>query len=164
MSTYLVAFLVSDFDYTMNIEENNYKIWHEPSKSKQATYAASIAPRITHFFEEYFNVEYSLPKMDIAAVPGRGGAMENWGLIIFGASRLLFDEENSGAWDKQMIVRTLAHEIGHMWFGDLVTMKWWNELWLNEGNFNFSHVHWLKFSRLKRLIWNLLRGNFELVE
>ena len=98
MSTYLVAFLVSDFDYTMNLEENNYKIWHEPLKREQAKYAASIAPKITHFFEDYFNVEYSLPKMDIAAVPDRGGAMENWGLIIFGLQDCYLMKKILGPW------------------------------------------------------------------
>ena len=58
MSTYLVAFLVSDFDYTMNEEESNYKIWHEPAKKEQAKYAASITPKILHFFEDYFNFKY----------------------------------------------------------------------------------------------------------
>ena len=133
MSPYLLAFVVGEFDYTMNAEENNFKIWHEPSMKEQAKFAASIAPSTLHFYEDYFKVDYPLPKMDMFAVPGFGGAMENWGLITFGYGSLLFDEENSGAKGKRDIVRVMAHEVGHQWFGDLVTINWWNNFWLNEG-------------------------------
>ena len=133
MSTYLMAFLVADFDYTINTEDSNFKIWHEPAMTEQAKFAASIAPAILHFYEDYFKVDYPLPKMDMVAVPGFGGAMENWGLITYGYGSLLFDEENSGVKGKRDIVRVMAHEVGHQWFGDLVTMNWWNNLWLNEG-------------------------------
>ena len=133
MSPYLLAFVVGEFDYTMNAEENNFKIWHEPSMKEQAKFAASIAPSTLHFYEDYFKVDYPLPKMDMFAVPGFGGAMENWGLITFGYSSLLFDEENFGVKRKRDIVRVMAHEVGHQWFGDLVTINWWNNFWLNEG-------------------------------
>ena len=133
MSPYLLAFVVGEFDYTMNAEENNFKIWHEPSMKEQAKFAASIAPSTLHFYEDYFKVDYPLPKMDMFAVPGFGGAMENWGLITFGYGSLLFDEENSGTKGKRDIVRVMAHEVGHQWFGDLVTINWWNNFWLNEG-------------------------------
>ena len=117
----------------MNMNESNFKIWHEPAMKEQAKFAASIAPSILHFYEDYFKVDYPLPKMDMVAVPGFGGAMENWGLITYGYGSLLFDEENSGVKGKRDIVRVMAHEVGHQWFGDLVTMNWWNNLWLNEG-------------------------------
>ena len=133
MSTYLLAFIVSDLDYTMNEEENNFKIWHKKIEGDEAQYAVNIAPKIVHFYEDYFNMNYSLPKLDFVAVPDKGGAMENWGLIIFRRDGLLYDEENSGTMLKQNILRVMAHEIGHQWFGNLVTLKWWNELWLNEG-------------------------------
>ena len=135
MSTYLVAFLVSDFGYTENEDESNFKILHDKAKKGQANLAADYAPKIVHFYEDYFNVSYPLPKMDIVAVPEPfgPGAMENWGLITFGESGLLFDEENSGAMHKQSIIKVMAHEIAHQWFGNLVTMKWWTHLWLNEG-------------------------------
>ena len=134
MAPYLLAFVVGEFDCTMNAEESNFKIWHEPSMKEQAKFAASIAPSALHFYEDYFKVDYPLPKMDMVAVPGlSGGAMENWGLITYGYSALLFDEENSGAKSKQTIVSVMAHEVSHQWFGNLVTMNWWNNLWLNEG-------------------------------
>ena len=133
MSPYLLAFVVGEFDCTMNAEESNFKIWHEPSMKEQAKFAASIAPSALHFYENYFKVDYPLPKMDMFAVPGFGGAMENWGLITFGYSSLLFDEENFGVKRKRDIVRVMAHEVGHQWFGDLVTINWWNNFWLNEG-------------------------------
>ena len=135
MSPYLLAFLVSDFDYTMNEEENNYKIWHEKSKGAEAHYAVNIAPKIVHFYEDYFSLKYPLPKLDFAAVLDFGGAMENWGLIVFNRDGLLLDEENSGAMVKQSILKVMAHEIGHQWFGDIVTIKWWNDFWLNEGQY-----------------------------
>ena len=137
MSTYLVAFLVSDYDYTENEVESNYKIWHDVAKKGQAKLAADNLPKLVHFYEDYFRVSYSLPKLDMVAIPVSFGAMENWGLCTFEEKYLLFDEENSGPLTKQNIVTIMAHEIVHQWFGDLVTMKWWNELWLNEGNYNF---------------------------
>ena len=135
MSTYLVAFLVSDFGYTENEEESNFKILHDMAKKDQAKLAAENSPKIIHFYEDYFDVKYPLPKMDIVAVPEPfgPGAMENWGLITFGESGLLYDEEKSGAKKKQGIIKVMAHEIAHQWFGNLVTMKWWTHLWLNEG-------------------------------
>ena len=133
MSPHLLAFIVSDYDYTENEFETNFRIWHDKAKKDQAKLAADNLPKIVHFYEDYFGISYPLPKMDMAAIPDPFGAMENWGLITFGEKYLLFDEENSGAMQKQSIITVMAHEIVHQWFGDLVTMKWWTDFWLSEG-------------------------------
>ena len=134
MSTYVLAFLVSDFAYTENENESMYKIWHQETKSGQADYAASIGPVILHYYEEYFNLTYPLPKMDMVAIPDFGpGAMENWGLITYREVLLLLDEQVSSATNKERVTDVMAHELAHQWFGNIVTMKWWNDLWLNEG-------------------------------
>ena len=79
-------------------------------------------------------MDFPLPKMDMAAIPDfAAGAMENWGLITYRERLLLLDEERSGATDKEAVTDVMAHELAHQWFGDIVTMKWWNDLWLNEG-------------------------------
>ena len=134
MSTYLLAFLVSDFDYTANEFDSDYKIWHQSAKKSQASYAASIGPQILEFYEDYFDLSYPLPKMDMAAIPDfSAGAMENWGLITYRERLLLFDQQLSGASDKENVADVMAHELAHQWFGNIVTMKWWTDLWLNEG-------------------------------
>ena len=84
MPTYLTAFLVADFGNTQNANDKNYKIFHQKSKADQAKYAANIGPDILKYYENYFNLSYPLPKMDMAAIPDFGpGAMENWGLITY---------------------------------------------------------------------------------
>ena len=86
------------------------------------------------YYNDYFGVKYPLPKLDLIALPGGfGGAMENWGGITFFESRLLFDPTTSADTAKRGIFSVLAHEMAHQWFGDLVTMGWWDNLWLNEG-------------------------------
>ena len=103
-------------------------------KAVMGRYALDSSQQILSYFNEYFGVPYSLPKIDHIAVPGGfGGAMENWGGITYYESRLLFDPERSSAETKQNIYEVIAHEVAHMWFGDLVTMAWWDNLWLNEG-------------------------------
>src|SRR5439155_271466 len=90
--------------------------------------------QILQYYNDYFGVAYPLPKLDQIALPGGfGGAMENWGGITYYESTLLFDPKNSSADTKQNIYEVLAHEMAHQWFGDLVTMAWWDNLWLNEG-------------------------------
>jgi puromycin-sensitive aminopeptidase len=91
------------------------------------------AVRLLGFFNEYFGTPYPLPKLDHIAVPDfAAGAMENWGAITYRETALLFDPENSAANTRQRILEVVAHEMAHMWFGDLVTMEWWDDLWLNE--------------------------------
>lgn len=103
-------------------------------KAVMGRYALDSSQQILTYFNDYFGVPYSLPKIDHIAVPGGfGGAMENWGGITYYESRLLFDPERSSAETKQNIYEVIAHEVAHMWFGDLVTMAWWDNLWLNEG-------------------------------
>src|SRR2546429_9790173 len=86
------------------------------------------------YFNDYFGVKYPLPKLDLIAVPGGfGGAMENWGGITFFESRLLFDPATTPGSARRGIFSIIAHEMAHQWFGDLVTMAWWDNLWLNEG-------------------------------
>lgn len=138
MSTYLLAFLVSDFVPTENEYDETYKIWSQEAKQPQAAYAASIGPDILEYYEDYFSLDFPLPKMDMAAIPDfSAGAMENWGLITYRERLLLFDDELSSAIDKENVAVVMAHELAHQWFGNIVTMKWWTDLWLNEGNSTF---------------------------
>jgi aminopeptidase N len=103
-------------------------------KGAQGRYALDSAIGLLKYYNDYFGVKYPLPKLDLIAVPGGfGGAMENWGGITFFESRLLFDPKSTPPAARRGIFIVLAHEMAHQWFGDLVTMAWWDNLWLNEG-------------------------------
>jgi aminopeptidase N len=103
-------------------------------KGEHGRYALDTAVGLLRYYNEYFGIAYPLPKLDLIAVPGGfGGAMENWGGITFFESRLLFDPAASADDARRGIFSIIAHEMAHQWFGDLVTMAWWDNLWLNEG-------------------------------
>ncbi|NXD87042.1 ERAP1 aminopeptidase, partial [Halcyon senegalensis] len=136
MSTYLVAFIVSDFQSISKITSHGVKVsvYTVPDKINQAHYALDAAVKLLDFYEDYFSIPYPLPKQDLAAIPDfQSGAMENWGLTTYRESALLYDPEKSSASSKLSITMIIAHELAHQWFGNLVTMEWWNDLWLNEG-------------------------------
>lgn len=136
MSTYLVAFIVSDFLSISKTTEHGVQIsvYAVPEKIDQAEFALDAAVRLLDFYDDYFDIPYPLPKQDLAAIPDfQSGAMENWGLTTYRESGLLFDPHKSSASDKLGITMIIAHELAHQWFGNLVTMQWWNDLWLNEG-------------------------------
>ncbi len=135
MSSYLVVLCAGEFD-TIEAEQDGVKLRVVATKGKaeMGRYALESEARILHYFNEYFGVPYPLPKLDLIAVPGGfGGAMENWGGITYYEAVLLFDSKNSSTRTKQDIFAVIAHEMAHQWFGDLVTMAWWDNLWLNEG-------------------------------
>ncbi len=135
MSSYLVVFCAGELDVIYG-EAEGVKIGIVTTKGKAETgrYALDSAEKILRYFNEYFGIKYPLPKLDLIAVPGGiGGAMENWGGIVFYESILLFDPAKSSELTKQHVFQMMAHEIAHQWFGDLVTMAWWDNLWLNEG-------------------------------
>ncbi|CAG9772621.1 unnamed protein product [Ceutorhynchus assimilis] len=133
MSTYLVAFIISDL-VQLNSKDDLIKIWARREFLTQTDYAGKIAPTILRYLENYFRIGFPLKKIDIVAVPEFGfSAMENWGLITFRESSLLFDNFSSTVEDKRTVATVLSHEIAHQWFGNLVTPKWWNDLWLKEG-------------------------------
>lgn len=136
MSTYLVAFIVSDLLSISKHTQHGVQIsvYAVPEKINQAEFALDAAVRLLDFYDDYFDIPYPLPKQDLAAIPDfQSGAMENWGLTTYRESALLFDPHKSSASDKLGITMIIAHELAHQWFGNLVTMQWWNDLWLNEG-------------------------------
>ncbi|XP_055743496.1 endoplasmic reticulum aminopeptidase 1b [Salvelinus fontinalis] len=136
MSTYLVAFIVSDFQSVSKTTSHGVKIsvYAVPDKIDQTDFALNAAVRLLDFYDDYFDIPYPLPKQDLAAIPDfQSGAMENWGLTTYREAGLLFDPNKSSASDKLGITMVIAHELAHQWFGNLVTMQWWNDLWLNEG-------------------------------
>ncbi|KAM4706913.1 endoplasmic reticulum aminopeptidase 1 isoform 1-T2 [Discoglossus pictus] len=136
MSTYLVAFIVSDFKSVSQVTTRGIKIsvYTVPDKIEQAKYALDAAVKLLDFYEDYFSIPYPLPKQDLAAIPDfQSGAMENWGLTTYRESALLYDPKTSSASSKLWVTMVVAHELAHQWFGNLVTMQWWNDLWLNEG-------------------------------
>ncbi|KAK3860173.1 hypothetical protein Pcinc_033761 [Petrolisthes cinctipes] len=137
MSTYLVAFVVSDFANLTTTANNNktlFRVWARESAIQQAEYAREVGPPILSHFEEYFNQSYPLPKQDMVAIPDfSAGAMENWGLITYRETAMLYDPDVSAASNKQYVAAVVAHELAHQWFGNLVTPRWWTDLWLNEG-------------------------------
>ncbi|VDM25700.1 unnamed protein product [Hydatigera taeniaeformis] len=151
MSTYLVAMVVGDFEYISSKIPCGGTTWtEEPAKAqggqleirvytplgkrKYGEYALGVAEKALPFYAELFGCPYPLPKLDLIALPDFAcGAMENWGLVTYRETSLLLDPKNSSLSSKKLVALTVAHEVSHMWFGNLVTMSWWTDLWLNEG-------------------------------
>ncbi|EET90513.1 MAG: M1 family metallopeptidase [Candidatus Micrarchaeales archaeon] len=134
MSTYLVYLGVGKFDkISGKLGKLDIGVRAVEGKGGLARLALPFAKKFIAFYEDYFGIKYPLPKVDLIAVPDfSAGAMENWGAITFREADLLADENSVSAAVRQNIAVTVAHELAHQWFGDLVTMKWWNDLWLNE--------------------------------
>ena len=135
MSSYLFVLVAGDLErLTGDANGVSVGVVTVAGKREQGRYALTSAISLLRYYNDYFGVKYPLPKLDLIAVPGGvGGAMENWGGIVFNESLLLFDPSSSPDALRRNIFRVLAHEMAHQWFGDLVTMGWWNDLWLNEG-------------------------------
>lgn len=141
MSTYLLAWAVGDFEYVEDFTRRQYNGKHLPVRvyttrglKEQGRYALEHAHQIVDYFSDIFKIEYPLPKADLLAVHEFShGAMENWGLVTYRTTAVLFDEKTSDAKFKNRVAYVVAHELAHQWFGNLVTMDWWSELWLNEG-------------------------------
>jgi aminopeptidase N len=135
MSSYLNVFCAGELEpLSARLKNVDHAVITTGGKAVMGRYALDSSQQILTYFNDYFGVPYPLPKLDHIAVPGGfGGAMENWGGITYYESRLLFDPATSSAETKQGIYEVIAHETAHMWFGDLVTMAWWDNLWLNEG-------------------------------
>ncbi|XP_077538609.1 aminopeptidase Ey-like [Haemaphysalis longicornis] len=131
MSTYTLAFMISNYSSTRN---GKVSVWTRPDETGYANYAAEITPLMIEYFEQLLDVPYALPKIDLVALPSfLVDAMENWGLLTFHKNSLLYNEGSDGASHKTAIATVIAHELAHQWFGNLVTMRWWNDVWLNEG-------------------------------
>jgi aminopeptidase N len=136
MSTYLLAWVTGELHRKTAVTKRGVEvsIWATPAqRSESLDFALDIATRTIDFFEEYFDTPYPLPKSDHVALPDfSAGAMENWGLVTYREIALLADPATTGVSSKHYIATVIAHELSHQWFGNLVTMKWWNSLWLNE--------------------------------
>ncbi|KAL1382983.1 aminopeptidase 2 mitochondrial precursor [Phyllosticta capitalensis] len=136
MSTYLLAFIVGELNV---IESNDFRVpvrvFATPDKDiNHGKFSLDLAARTLDFYEKKFNSPFPLPKMDMVAIPDfSAGAMENWGLVTYRVVDVLFDEKTSGASTKQRVAEVVQHELAHQWFGNLVTMSFWDGLWLNEG-------------------------------
>ena len=136
MSTYLVAFIVGELNY---IESKEFRVpvrvYAPPGQDiEHGRFSLDLAAKTLAFYEKVFGIEFPLPKMDQVAIPDFAqGAMENWGLVTYRVVDLLLDEKASGAAAKERVAEVVQHELAHQWFGNLVTMDWWEGLWLNEG-------------------------------
>ncbi|NXA05031.1 AMPN Aminopeptidase, partial [Sapayoa aenigma] len=137
MSTYLLAFIVSNFSSIQRMSGDTLiRIWGRPKAiaEGQGDYALNVTGTILNFFEDHYSTPYPLPKSDQVGLPDfNAGAMENWGLVTYRENSLLFDDNYSSISNKERVVTVIAHELAHQWFGNLVTLRWWNDLWLNEG-------------------------------
>ena len=135
MSTYLLAFVVGDLRSIERRADNGtlIRVWATPGNEGKGEFALDVSCRLLAYFNDYFGIPYPLEKLDHLAIPDfAAGAMENWGAITYREPALLVDAKESSVATRRRVAAIVSHEMAHMWFGDLVTMGWWNDLWLNE--------------------------------
>ncbi|HEX6496659.1 MAG TPA: M1 family metallopeptidase [Acidobacteriaceae bacterium] len=135
MSTYLMAFLIGDFKCIEGSSDGvPIRACATPEQVQYAHFALTSAEYILHYYDTYFGIKYPMPKLDMIGIPDfEAGAMENFGAITYRESDMLVDEKNAPIRARIDVAGVVAHEMAHQWFGDMVTMKWWNNIWLNEG-------------------------------
>ena len=135
MSTYLVAFLVGDFQCISGESDGTpIRACTTPEQVQYTKFAVATAEYALHYYNTYFGIKYPLPKIDMIGIPDfEAGAMENFGAITYRESALLLDEKTASEESRKRVAEVVTHEMAHQWFGDLVTMQWWDNLWLNEG-------------------------------
>ncbi len=135
MASYLLAFFAGEMESIEDkVDGVKLRIFTTPGKREQARYALAATKQILPYYNEYFGTKYPLPKLDQVALPSTGASgMENWGAIVYNDTALLYDPAASSQRTKERVFEVIAHEIAHQWFGNLVTMAWWDNLWLNEG-------------------------------
>jgi len=135
MSTYLVAFLVGDFECTSGEADGvTIRGCATPDKVALTPYSVEVAEYVLHYYDTYFGIHFPLKKLDLIALPDfEAGAMENFGAITYRETAMLINPKTASVGAKKEVALVIAHEMAHQWFGDLVTMKWWDNIWLNEG-------------------------------
>jgi aminopeptidase N len=144
MSTYLLFLSIGDYERVhRTVDGTDVGILVKRGDLPKAAYALEQATALLRYYNTYFGIQYPLPKLDLIAAPGgiTGGSMENWGAIFYSQNHLLFDPQKSTEADRQLVFLVVSHEMAHQWFGDLVTMAWWDNLWLNEGFARWMQTH-----------------------
>lgn len=149
MSTYLLAFVIGELEYreAKTADGTAVRTYATPDNVEHTEFALDVAVKCLEFYNKYFDIPYPLAKCDFIALPDfASGAMENWGCITFREQALLVDPKNTSLHLKQYVANVVAHELTHQWFGNLVTMRWWTDLWLNE-----SFASWMSWLAVDRL-------------
>ncbi|KAL9657029.1 hypothetical protein ABK040_014577 [Willaertia magna] len=152
MSTYLVAFVIGEYDYVEKVAEETtnkvkVRVYCPVGKKEQGLFSLEVAVKVLPLFEKYFELDYPLNKLDMVAITSfSAGAMENFGLVTYRETALLVDPKNTSSSVKQWVAIVVAHELSHQWFGNTVTMKWWDGLWLNE-----SFATWCEYFAIDNL-------------